>query len=155
MSFFDTVKYVHQLSIVDEFGGRGGANNISKFYIVFRVMDDNGNNLQVSLEEIEETLLADVPGIILTDYMGSEEWHIGMLDNDDSTYFKLAGVEFRNNVNIVTVKVKETFAQEAAICVKFQKSVTDKSGNTTTVELVSSCYLSDFPSTFYLKKNSG
>ncbi|MGV2814526.1 hypothetical protein [Enterobacter cancerogenus] len=154
MSFIDTVKYVRQLSVVDEFGGRGDASNISKFYIVFGIMDDNGNNLQVSLEEIEAALMDDIPGLVVTDYMGTEEWHIGLLDKDVTSYFKLAGVDFRNNVNIITVKVNESFTQDAAICVKFQQSVTDDEGKLTKAELVSSSYLSDFPSTFYLKKRN-
>lgn len=152
MSFIDSVDYISQLSVVDEFGGRGDANKISCFYIVFRVMDDSGNNLQVSLEDIQTTLVAEVPGIVLTDYMGSTEWHIGILDNDSSTYFILDVVEYRNNANIIKVKVKDTFQQNAAICVKFQRSVTDDAGNVTTTELSSSCYLSDFPSTFYINK---
>lgn len=155
MSFVDTVKYVRQLSIVDEFGGRGDADDISKFYIVFRATDDSGNDLQVSLEDVLEALMEDVPDIILTDYIGKEVWHIATLDNDDSCYFKLAGVDFRSNVNIITVKVKDNFKQNTALCVKFQQDIKDVDGKAQTVELVTSCYLSDFPSTFYLKKKTG
>lgn len=154
MSFIDTVKYVRQLSVVDEFGGRGDADNISKFYIVFRATDDSGNDLQVSLKDVEEALLETVPDIILTDYIGKEEWHIGILENDTTCYFKLAGVDFRNNVNIITVKVKDNFKKDTALCVRFQQDVKNNDGSTKKVDLVSSCYLSDFPSTFYLKKNT-
>lgn len=155
MSFVDTVKYVHQLSVVDEFGGRGDAGTISKFYIVFRATDDYGSDLQVSQDDVVAALMASAPEMLLTDYIGNEEWHIGVLENDPSTYFKLAGVDFRNNVNIITVNVKDTFTQDTAICVKFQENVTDEAGKATTAELASSCYLSDFPSTFYLKKKTG
>lgn len=154
MSFVDTVKYVRQLSVVDEFGGRGDADNISKFYIVFRATDDSGNDLQVSLEDVEDALMEDVPDIILTDYIGKESWKIATLDSDNSHYFKLAGVDFRNNVNIITIKVKDNFKEDTALCVKFQQDVKDADGKTQKVELVSSCYLSDFPSTCYLKKNT-
>lgn len=157
MSFVDTVKYVRQLTVVDEFGGRGDADNISKFYIVFRATDDSGNDLQVSLEDVEEALLEGVPDIILTDYIGNEEWHIGVLKNSDTCYFQLAGVDFRNNANIITVEVKDLFhtdekMKDTSVCVRFQQDVKNDDGSTKKAELVSSCYLSDFPSTFYLKK---
>lgn len=155
MSFVDTVKYVRQLSVVDEFGGRGDADNISKFYIVFRATDDSGNDLQVSLNDVEEALQEDVPDIILTDYIGKTTWKIATLDSDTTRYFKLAGVDFRNNANIITVKVKDNFKESTSVCVKFQQDVKNDDGSTKKVELVSSCYLSDFPSTFYLKKKSG
>lgn len=153
MSFVDTVKYVRQLSVVDEFGGRGDADNISKFYIVFRATDDSGNDLQVSLEDVEEAMMEDVPDIILSDYIGKEAWQIATLDNDNSRYFKLAGVDFRDNVNIITVKVRDNFKLDTSLCVRFQQDVKSDDGSTKKVELVSSCYLSDFPSTFYLKKS--
>lgn len=159
MSFVDTVKYVRQLSVVDEFGGRGDADNISKFYIVFRATDDSGNELQVSLEDVEEALMEAEPDIILSDYIGKEVWHIATLDNDNTRYFKLAGVDFRDNVNIITVKVNDIFhtddkIKDTSICVKFLQDVKGDDGSTKKAELVSSCYLSDFPSTFYLKKKN-
>lgn len=154
MSFVDTVKYVRQLSIVDEFGGRGDANSISKFYIVFRATDDSGNDLRVSLEDVEEALMEDEPDIILTDYIGKAAWQIATLDKDDTRYFKLAGVDFRDNANIITVKVKENFNEDTSLCVRFQRDVRDADGKKNKVELVSSCYLSDCPSTFYLKKKN-
>ena len=154
MSFVDTVKYVRQLSVVDEFGGRGDADNISKFYIVFRATDDSGNDLQVSLADVQEALMEDEPDIILTDYIGKEAWSIATLDSDNTHYFKLAGVDFKNNVNIITVKIKDNFKEDTAICVKFQQDVKNDDSSTKKVELVSSCYLSDFPSTFYLKRKT-
>lgn len=46
--------------------------------------------------------MEDAPDIILTDYIGKATWQIATLDNDTSRYFKLAGVDFRDNVNIIT-----------------------------------------------------
>lgn len=152
MSFVDTVKYVRQLSIVDEFGGRGDANNIRQFYIVFRATDDDGNDLQVSAEDVDAALLKVNPDILLTNYIGNDDWGIAVLSNDNTHNFYLGGVAFKNGFNIITVNVKETFTGNHAICVKFLQDETDTEGNTTKVELVSSTYLSDFPSTFYISR---
>lgn len=54
MSFLDKVKYINQLAVVDEFGGRGHADKITRFYIVFRVTDGSGNDIEVTKEEMED-----------------------------------------------------------------------------------------------------
>jgi hypothetical protein len=153
MSFVDTVKYVRQLQVVDEFGGRGDVNNISQFYIIFRATDDSGNEIHVSKEDVEAALKEDVPDIILTDYIGKTEWKIATL-GEDNLHFELDGVDFRNNVNIITIKIRDSFKEDTTICVRFQQDVKDDAGSTKKVELVSSCYLSDFPSCFFLNKTT-
>lgn len=150
MSFVDTVKYVNQLAVVDEFGGRGLAEKIRRFYIVFRATDECGNELQVSEDDVKEAVIEK--DIIVTNYIGSNEWTISCLLNDHHYFFALEGSSFVNGVNIITVRIQDNVVDgygkpvnlgNTSICVKFKKN---------DAELISSCYLSDFPSTFFLSK---
>jgi len=150
MSFVDTVKYVNQLTVVDEFGGRGLAEKISKFYIVFRATDYSGNELQVSNDEVKEAI--EEHDIVITNYMGDETWIIAGLRNDHHYFFAFGGVRFVNGINIITVLIQDNVVDgdgnpvtlgNTSVCVRFNMECS---------ELVSSCYLSDFPSTFFLSK---
>lgn len=150
MSFVDTVKYVNQLAVVDEFGGRGLAAKIRRFCIVFRATDENGNNLQVSQDDVTEAVLEK--DIVVTNYTGTEEWTIAALLSDHHYFFALEECRFINGVNLITVRIQNDVVDadgkpvtlgDTAICVRFKKD---------DAELVSSCYLSDFPSTFFVSR---
>lgn len=42
MSFVDNIRYVRQLSVVDEFGGLGDPGKVSFICVVFRATDNDG-----------------------------------------------------------------------------------------------------------------
>lgn len=141
MSFIDKVKYINQLTVVDEFGGRGLADKISRFYIAFRVTDENGSEIEVTKEEVEEAILDK--NIVISDYMGSREFTLGVLrNNPDKCDFVMTGKLYKYNINMIGVDVRE-FRDNACICVSFRKKGS---------EIVSTTYLSDFSSTFFLNR---
>jgi len=145
MSFIDKVKYINQLAVVDEFGGRGHADKITRFYIVFRVTDENGSDIEVTKEEAEEAVLEK--NIVLVDYLNTKAYTLGVLaSNPDNCDFIMAGKLYKSNTNLIGVDVAK-FSENASICVSFRNSDDSVIAETT--------YLSDFPSCFFLNKKAG
>ncbi|WP_277972987.1 hypothetical protein [Pantoea agglomerans] len=130
MSFVDKVKYISQLAVVDEFGGRGHADKITRFYIVLRVTDGSGNEVEVTAAEVEEAVAAK--NIVLCDYP----------DNDD---FIVSGRQYKNNTNFIVVGLGG-FSGSTSLCVSFR--------NDDGSVIASTAYLSDFPSCFFLNKKT-
>lgn len=140
MSFLDKVKYINMLSVVDEFGGRGNADKITRFYIAFRVSDENSCDIEVTKAEIEEAILDK--NIVITDYTESREYTLGVLKNNAAKCdFVMASKIYKNNVNLIGINTGG-FNDTASICVSFRKD----DGSV----IASTSYLSDFPSTFFL-----
>lgn len=141
MSFIDIVKNVRQLSVIDEFGGRGSAGKIKKFYIVFRVTDESGSEIEVGKMDVESAVLNN--NLVISDYMGNAEYTLSVLNNNPkNTHFIVSKVEYKFNSNIITVDVRE-FKGNASISVKFKRG---------SEVIASTCYLSDSPSCFFLSK---
>lgn len=146
MSFTDKVKHISQFAIIDEFCGRGAADKISRFYIVLRVTDENGNPLQITSDEVKEAIQKVKPNIVLADYLGNNEYTMEMWsDNPGVCDFLILGNQYRNNVNIMGVDVWK-FRASASLCVKIRSD--DGS------EMASTTYLSDFPSCFFLNRKT-
>ena len=144
MSFLDKVKYINMLSVVDEFGGRGNADKITRFYIAFRTSDENSCEIEVTKAEIEEAILDK--NIIITDYPGNRQYTLGVLkSNANKCDFVMTDKSYTNHVNLIGIDVG-AFTGTASICVSFRKN--DNS------VIASTSYLSDFPSTFFLHKKA-
>lgn len=142
MSFIETVKYVRQLIVIDEFGGRGHSEKIKKFYIIFRVADKNGTEVAVSRNEIEEAVLKKY--LVISNYMGDEEYTLGLLENNqNSDHFTVSKVDYTFNSNVITLSVR-AFQGSSSISVKFKKD---------NEIIASTCYLSGNSSCFFLSKN--
>jgi len=142
MSFLNKVRYINMLSMVDEFGGRGNADKITRFYIAFRASDENSCDIEVTKAEIEEAIFDK--NIVITDYTGSREYTLGVLkSNANKCDFVMASMSYKNNVNLIGINVG-AFNGTASICVSFRKI--DNS------VIASTSYLSDFPSTFFLNR---
>lgn len=142
MSFIDSIKYIDRLSVVDEFGGRGDKNDISKIYISLKVTDENGNPIEISFGDIKNA--ASEGQIIVSDYMGITNYSIGIADTDKTNFIVTDSI-YKWNTNIITLK-PSTFSGRISLCVKFRKQNNDD-------DIISStCYLSDFPSTAYFSK---
>lgn len=140
MSFIEKVKYISQLAVVDEFGGRGHADKINRFYIVFRVTDESGNDIEVTAGEVEDAVKAE--NIILCDYLDNRRFTLGVLEKKpDNCEFIVVGKLYKNNTNLIGVDVAE-FSENASICVTFRNEADSVIASTT--------YLSDFPSCFFL-----
>ena len=140
MGFLDKVNYINMLSGVDEFGGRGNADKITRFYIAFRASNENSCDIEVTKAEIEEAILDR--NIVITDYTESQEYTLGVLkSNAAKCNFVMANKSYKNNVNLIGINVGE-FNDTASICVSFRKG----DGSV----IASTSYLSDFPSTFFL-----
>lgn len=142
MSFVDKVKYISQLAVVDEFGGRGHADKITRFCIIFRVTDGSGNEVEVTTAEVEEAVKAK--NIVLCDYLDNKEYTLGVAaknpDNDD---FIVSGRQYKNNTNLIVVDMGG-FSGNTSLCVSFR--------NNDGSVIASTTYLSDFPSCFFLNK---
>lgn len=144
MSFIDKVKYINQLAVVDEFGGRGHADKITRFCIVFRVTDENGSDIEVTKEEAEEAVLKK--NIVLVDYLNSREYALAVLaSNPDNCDFIMSSKSYQNNTNLIGIDVAK-FSGNASICVTFRDD------NNSVIAATS--YLSDFPSCFFLNKKT-
>jgi len=144
MSFLDKIKYINMLSVVDEFGGRGHSDKITRFNIAFRVTDENGCETEVTKGEVEEAILDK--NIVITNYPGNREYTLGVLKNNpDKCDFVMMDKSYRNYVNLIGVDVRE-FRDNASICVSLRKN----DGSV----IASTSYLSDFPSTFFLNGKS-
>ncbi|CAO98071.1 hypothetical protein [Erwinia tasmaniensis] len=143
MSFIETVKYVRQLSVIDEFGGRGSAEKIKKFYIIFRAVDQNGTEVEVSRKEIEEAVLKKY--LIISNYIGDEEYTLGLLENNqNSDHFTVSKVDYMFNSNVITLAVRE-FKGNSSVSVKFKID---------SEIIASTCYLSGNSSCFFLSRDT-
>ncbi|CCP04525.1 hypothetical protein BN439_3502 [Erwinia amylovora Ea644] len=141
MSFIETVKYVRQLSVIDEFGGRGNAGEISEFYIIFRATDGNGTDLSVSKNDVEEAVLNNY--IVISNYIGDAQYSLGLLErNPNNDHFIVSKIDYKFNSNVITLSVRD-FKGYASISVKF------KNANKV---FASTCYLSGNPSCFFLSR---
>jgi len=144
MSFIDKVQYINQLAVVDEFGGRGHADKITRFHIVFRVTDGSGNDIEVTKDEMEEGVLSK--NIVLCDYLDNKDYTLALLtSNPDNCDFIVSGTNYIYNTNIINVDIGK-FSDNASLCVKFL-------GDNGSL-LASTTYLSDFPSCFFLNKKT-
>jgi len=139
MSFIDSIKHIERFAVIDEFGGRGNPEKIRRFYIVLRVTDDNGELIEITFGDIKSAVSAGQ--LSLTDYVGFTDVSLGL---DDSSQFRVTNAEYHNNSNFISVE-PAAFSGSLSVCAKIQEK---KDGNLIT----STCYLSDFPSTFYLSK---
>lgn len=141
MSFVEKIKYIRTLSVVDEFGGKGDAGKIRKFYIVFRIADLNGSFVSVSKPEVLEAV--QNKNIVISDYIGEAVFTTGVLDdNPQNDHFIISDIAYRFDYNILTVKVA-SFSDDVSISVKF------KDGDDV---IATTSYLSDIPSGFFLSK---
>jgi hypothetical protein len=144
MSFIDKVKYINQLAVVDEFGGRGHVDKITRFCIVFRVTDKSGNDIEVTNAEIEDAVKAK--NIVLCDYLDNKEFTLGVAEkNPDNCDFIVSGRQYKNNTNLVVVDVRD-FKDNASLCVSFR--------NDDSSVIASTTYLSDYPSCFFINKKT-
>jgi hypothetical protein len=144
MSFIDKIKYINQLAVVDEFGGRGHADKITRFCIIFRVTDGSGNEIEVTTTEVEEAVKAK--NIVLCDYLDNKEYTLGIAaKNPDNCDFIVAGMAYKNNTNLIVVDMGR-FSDNTSLCVSFR--------NDDGSVIASTTYLSDFPSCFFLNKKS-
>lgn len=142
MSFTDKIKYINQLAMVDEFGGRGPADKITKFCIAFRLTDETGNDIELTDAEVEDAVAGK--NIVLCDYLSTKTYTLGSaLKNPDSCDFVTTSRQYKNNTNLIHVAVRE-MKTDACLCVTFMDD------NST--PLASTTYLSDFPSCFFLNK---
>jgi hypothetical protein len=141
MSFIDSVKHIEQLAVIDEFGGRGSPDKIRRFYIILRVMDDNGELFEITSGDIRDAVNAEQ--LVLADYMGFNK--IPLADNENGD-FMYVGAIYKDGTNFIVVDPIK-YTGNISICVKILK---EKGGDI----LASTCYLSDFPSTFHLSKKS-
>lgn len=141
MNLIDSGRYITNLNIVDEFGGRGDSNRIKKFYISLKVTDAHATEIELSKINIIKAVLDKK--IIITNYMGNTDYTLGILDgNPEKSNFIVSDVIYKLGTNIITIDVGD-FYEDASISVRFK---TDGGGD------FSTCYLSDFPSYFFLSK---
>lgn len=144
MSFVDSIKHIEQLSIIDEFGGRGNAGKINTFHIILRVTDENGNSIEISLDDIKRA--ASNGQIILSDYIGLANYSVGI--NEDTTkQFIIKDSIYKYHTNIITLSPSE-FTGDISLSVKFRANKDDEK------DIASTAFLSDFPSTFFLSRSS-
>lgn len=139
MSFIDSVKHIEQLAVIDQFGGRGSPDKIRRFYIILRVMDDNGELIEISSGDIKDAVNDEQ--LVLTDYMGFND--IPLTEHDDN-HFLYVGAIYKDGTNFIVVD-PISYTGDISVCVKIKK---EKGGDV----FASTCYLSDFPSTFHLSK---
>jgi hypothetical protein len=140
MSFIDSVKYIERFAVTDEFGGRGKPEKINCFYIVLRVTDENGEPIEITFGDIEDAVRNEQ--LVLTDYVGFTDTPLGLADD---SLFKVTDAKYHKENNFIYVK-PVTYTGDISVCVKIQE---EKDGGL----IASTCYLSDFPSTFYLSKS--
>jgi hypothetical protein len=142
MSFVDSIKYIRQLSVVDEFGGLGDASKISRFYVVFRATDSDGEDIEVSETDVVEAIRDK--NIEITDWVGLSSYSLAPeAANADGDHFVFGGFQHRNNVNIFEINLAEEFRDDVSFCVRFMDGDT---------ELMSSCYMSSYPSAIFTSK---
>lgn len=139
MSFIDSVKHIERFAVTDEFGGRGSPDKIHRFYIVLRVMDDAGEPIEITFGDIQAAVTAGQ--LVLTDYMGFTDTPLGL---DENSPFRVRDARYYNNTNFIYVD-PVTFSGDISVCAKIKEK---KDGDL----IASTCYLSDFPSAFYLSK---
>lgn len=142
MSFVDSIKYIRQLSVVDEFGGLGDAGKISCFYVVFRATDSDGEDIRVSEADVVKAIREK--DIEITDWVGLSRYSLAPeAANADGYPFVFGDFQYRNNVNILAINLAEEFREDAGLCVRFMAGGT---------ELMSSCYMSSYPSAIFTSK---
>jgi hypothetical protein len=144
MSFIDSIKYIERLSVVDEFGGRGGKDKISKIYICLKVTNENGEPIEISFGDIKNA--ATEGKIVVSDYMGVTNYDVG-INKTDNSQFIVSDAVYKWQTNIITLEPVK-FSGNISLCVKFRNENNDKN------IITSTCYLSDFPSAAYFSKSS-
>jgi len=139
MSFIDSVKHIERFAVIDEFGGRGNPEKISHFYIVLRILDDNGEPAEITLGDIKDAVKKEQ--LVLTDYVGFTDIPLGL---DKSSPFMVKDAKYYKSNNFIYVD-PVTFRGDISVCAKIKEK---KDGDL----IASTCYQSDFPSAFYLSK---
>lgn len=140
MSFLEKVKNISDLTVVDEFGGRGNPKFITKFYLVLRLFDDNGEEIELTFTDLIDAISNN--HIVFSDYIGTTNYTLGVDASDQKSDFIASDFVYRNGCNIITILVN-SFASNASICVKIES---------TTDVIISSTYLGGEPSCCYLEK---
>ncbi|QIU88414.1 hypothetical protein [Yokenella regensburgei] len=140
MSFIDSIKYIQQLNVIDEFGGRGRSNKISKFYIILKVTDESGNPIEISFGDVSDAVKNGQ--FVISDYIGLKDYSTGNI-GDSGSDFILKDAVYRFEDNIITFE-PSLLARSTSVSVKFKNDRND------IAVIASTCYQSDFPSTFYL-----
>jgi hypothetical protein len=145
MSFIDKVKQATHFSIIDEFGGKGRADRITYFYIVLKLIDENGE--VVTLNDSDVSSAVGNGNITISNYIGDAEYSIAILENNPGkSQFVISTVNSNSaGFSFIKVKVTEYFNIDSSISVKF------KDGN---VEFLSTCYSSYFSSFAYLSRKT-
>ena len=144
MSFIDAIRYIEQLSVIDEFGGRGRASKISKFYVILKVTDGEGNAIEIPFADIQNAISNGQ--FVISDYIGLNDYSTGNI-NDNVSAFIIKDAVYKWDSNIITIEPTPT-AKSTSVSVKFKNSRSDSD------VIVSTCYQSDFPSTFYFDRDS-
>ena len=142
MSFIDSIKFIEQLNVVDEFFGRGDVSKINYFYITLKVTDETGSPIQISFDDVSKA--ATDQQIIISDYAGINNYTLGIKD-DTTKDFTINDVLFKYNTNIIKLSISK-FTGNSTISVQFKTDKDDQKN------IATSCYLSDTPSTFYLSR---
>lgn len=142
MSFIDSIKYIEQLNVVDEFFGRGDVSKINNFYITLKVTDETGSPIQISFDDVSKAVTDQQ--IIISDYAGINNYTLGVKDDTSKNFF-INDVLFKYHTNFIKLSIS-TFTGNSTISVQFKTDKDDQKN------IATSCYLSDFPSTFYLSR---
>lgn len=143
MSFVDNIKYVRQLSVVDEFGGLGEAGKVSRFYVAFRATDNEGKDIRVSEADVVAAIREK--DIVIADWVGLNNYPLAPgAANPDGCRFIFSGCRYRDCVNILAITLAGDYREDAGLSVRFMDGET---------ELTSSCYLSPYPSAVFIHKH--
>lgn len=143
MSFVDNIKYVRQLSVVDEFGGLGEPDKISRFYVAFRATDNEGKDIRVSEADVVAAIREK--DIVMADWAGLNNYPLAPdAANPDGCNFIFSGCRYRDSINILAITLAGDYRENAGICVRFMDGDT---------EITSSCYLSPYPSAVFIQNH--
>lgn len=143
MSFVDNIRYVRQLSVVDEFGGLGEPGKVSFFCVAFRATDNDGQDIRVS--EADVVAAIKEKDIVMADWAGLNNYSLAPdAANPDGCHFVFSGCWYRDNVNFLRVTLAGDYPENAGICVRFMDGDT---------EITSSCYLSPYPSAVFIQNH--
>ncbi|WP_337013689.1 hypothetical protein [Pantoea sp. AS142] len=143
MSFVDNVKYVRQLSVVDEFGGLGEAAKVSRFYVTFRATDDDGQDIRVSEADVVAAIREK--DIVIAGWAGLNNYSLAAdAANPDGCPFIFSGCRYRDSLNILAISFAGDYREDAGLSVRFMDGDT---------EITSSCYLSPFPSAVFINRH--
>lgn len=142
MSFVDNIKYIRQLSVVDEFGGLGEPGKISRFFVVFRATDNDGQDIRVSDADVVAAIREK--DIVIADWAGLNNHSLSPdAANPDGCNFIFSGCRYRDCINILAITLAGDYRENAGLSVRFMDGDT---------EITSSCYLSPYPSAVFINR---